>query len=218
MRHPALSLSLACIVCLTGLASIAQARVGETKEEFERRLLRPSIGKIIIRERNPDAAKEAELAAQQPFNDVRAHFPAGIRERKYWKSAVPNMLSNENGWRIHAFFQDNISMLEAYQRVGDTLTVFEIENILRSNQGTSEWQPVAPDSLESKASAIGCTYQLADGTLRAKVVGDWFIIYSTKLDTYVKEQLRLIEETRIKNQEELNKARKIAAPGSTEGL
>lgn len=218
MRHPALLSFLICIVCLTGFTPTARARVGETKEEFERRLLRPYIGKIIMRERTPDAAKEAETLRQQPFNDVRVHFPTGIRERKYWKSAVPNTLSNENGWRIHVFFEDNASVLEAYQRIGDTLTVFEIENILHANQGTSEWKPVEPDSLEAKASAIGCTYQLTDGSLRAKVVGDWLLVYSVKLDAHVKEQLRVIEDNRAKNQEEQNKARKSAAPGSTEGF
>src|SRR4051812_24564063 len=99
--HFATPLPLVCVL-ISLLASIpASARIGETQDEFEKRLLQPSVGKFVIREKNPDPAKEEEILRQQPFNDVRIHFPSGIRERKYWKSAVPNVLSNENGWRVH---------------------------------------------------------------------------------------------------------------------
>jgi len=217
MRHPALRSLLPALAAIAFLQP-SFARVGEPKDDLERRLLRPFVGKFIPREKNPDAAKEAEILRQQPFNEARSHFPPGIRERKYWKSAVPNMLSNENGWRIHVFFNDNVSVLEAYQRVGDALNEFEIQNILRANQGASEWRRIDPDSLEAKASAIGCTHQSADGTLRAKVAGDWLMVYSTALDSYVKEQLRLAEENRVRQQEELNKVRQSTAPGSTDGI
>jgi len=217
MRFPTPA-SLACVL-LSLVASIqASARVGETQDEFERRILQPAIGKFVPREKNPDPAKEEEIMRQQPFNDVRVHFPDGIRERKYWKSAVPNMLSNENGWRVHVFFQNNRSVLEAYQRVGDTLSEFEIQNILRANQGTSEWRKVEPDSSEAKASAIGCDYVLADDTMRARITGNWIMVYSTKLDAYVKDQLRLIEETQASQQAERVRQQQLNAPGSTSGF
>ncbi|WP_162525139.1 hypothetical protein [Rariglobus hedericola] len=215
MRHPApvFFVTLGLILC-----SSVFARVGETQEEFERRLLQPSVGKFVPREKNPDPAKEEELLRQQPFNDVRAHFPVGTKERKYWKSAVPNMLSSENGWRLHVFFQDNCSVLEAYLRVGDTINEFEIRNILRASQGTSEWRKIEPDTLEAKASAIGCDYQLADGSLRARLVGNWLMVYSAKLDSYVKEQIRLIEENRARNMDERTRNQLLSAPGSTAGF
>ena len=196
----------------------ASARLGETQEEFEHRLLQPAIGKFIPKEKNPDPAKEEEQLRQQPFNDVRIHFPEGIRERKYWKSAVPNVLSNENGWRVHVFFQDNRSTMEAYQRIGDTLSDFEIQNILRANQGTSFWQKLDPDSPEAHASAIGCDYQLADGSLRARVVGNWLIVYTTRLDTYVKTQLRIINDNNAKQQQEHAIQQQLNAPNSTSGF
>lgn len=209
---------VACMLATLSASITASARVGETQEEFERRLLQPAIGKFIPREKNPDPAREEEILRQQPFNQVRVHFPDGIRERKYWKSAVPNVLSNDNGWRVHVFFHDNVSVLEAYQRVGDSMNEFEIQNILRANQGTSEWQRVEPDSIEATSSVIGCDYQLADGTLRARVVKGWLIVYSVKLDDYVKEQLRVSEEKRRTQEEERVRQQQSSAPNSTSGF
>jgi len=194
------------------------ARVGETQGDFEHRLLQPSIGRFALRDKNPDPIKEAAVARQQPFNQVRSYFPPDARERKYWKSAVPNVLSNENGWDVHVFFQNDRSILEAYQRVGDTLSSFEVQNILRANQGGSEWRKLDADSLEAHSSAIGCDYQLADGTLRAKVTGNWLMVYSTKLDNYVKEQIRLGEETQASQQQERLRQQQLQAPASTAGF
>jgi hypothetical protein len=201
-----------------GASIPASARVGEPQEEFERRLLQPFVGKFVPREKNPDPLKEEELLRQQPFNDVRIYFPADTRERKYWKSAVPNVLSNENGWRVHVFFHENRSVLEAYQRVGDVLSEFEIQNILRANQGSSEWRRIEPDSLEARASAIGCDYELADGSLRARVTAGWLLVYSVKLDAHVKEQLQGLEEQKVRQQKERLRNQQISAPGSTSGF
>lgn len=217
MRYPRFA-PLACVLIALLPALPSHARVDETQDEFERRLLQPFVGKFVMREKNPDPVKEEETLRQQPFNGVKAHFPSGVRERRYWKSAVPNMLSNENGWRVHVFFHEGRSVLEAYQRVGDTLSEFEIQIILRANQGSSEWRKVEPESLETKSSAIGCDYQLADGSLRARVTGDWLMVYSVKLDSHVREQLRLIQQSNLHQQEERERLRQIAAPGSTAGF
>jgi len=217
MRFPTPA-SLVCLLLISSSLVSVSARVGETQEEFERRLLQPAVGKFIPKEKNPDPIKEEELLRLQPFNAVRSHFPTETRERKYWKSAVSNVLSNENGWRVHVFFQSNQSVLEAYERVGDSLNQFEIGNILRANQGASEWVKIEPDSLEARASVIGCTYQLANGTLRARVSGNWIMIYSAALDAHVKEQLRLIEENKLRNMDERTRNQQLTAPGSTSGF
>lgn len=211
-------LPLACVLLSLVPSLPVSARVGETQEEFERRLFQPFVGKFIPREKTPDPFKEAEVLRQQPFNDIRELLPPGIREGKYWKSAVPNVLSNDDGWRVYVFYHDNRSAFEAYQRVGDVLSPFEIKNILRANQGDSEWQQVEPDSLETKASGIGCTYQLADGSLRAKVVGNWLMVFSTKLDAHVKEQQRINMERQIARQRNRLKRQESTADGSTSGF
>jgi hypothetical protein len=215
---PPTPLSLACLLAWLSVASFVPARVGETQDDLERRLFQPAIGKFLPREKNPNPYHEDELVRQQPFNQVRAYFPPSVRERKYWKSAVPNVLSNDNGWRLHVFFQDNVSVLEAYQRVGETLSEFEIQNILRANQGASEWQKVGRDSLEAQMSIIGCDYQLADGSLRARIVGNWLLVYSVKLDAYAKEQVRLASENQNLQEEERSRLQQLTAPSSTAGF
>jgi len=209
---------LVCALSWSMSPTPAEARIGESQEEFERRLLRPDVGKFLPRERNTDPIREAEMLRQQPFNDARAHFPAGTREGKYWKSAVPNMLSNDNGWRVHVFYHENSSVLEAYQRVGEVLSEFEIRNILTVNQGGSEWRRVEPESPEAKASAIGCDYQLVDGTRRARVVGNWLVVYATSLDEHVREQARIQAENRARAHRERLRQQQEAAPGSTSGF
>jgi hypothetical protein len=216
--QPPTPFRLACLLACLSAVTFVQARVGETQDELERRLFQPAIGKFLPREKNPDPYKEEEMLRQQPFNQVRPYFPASARERKYWKSAVPNVLSNDNGWRLHVFFQDSVSILEAYQRVGDTLSEFEIQNILRANQGSSEWRKVERESLEAQTSVIGCDYQLADGSLRARVVGNWIMVYSAKLDSYVKEQVRIASENKNLQEEERSRLQQLTAPSSTAGF
>lgn len=211
-------LPLACVLMSLAASTGVSARIGETQEEIERRLFQPSVGKFLPREKNPDPAKEQEALRQLPFHEFRHLFPGSIREGKYWKSSVPNMLSNENGWRVHIFYHDGRSSLEAYQRVGDTLSEFEIENILRANQGSSEWVKIEPDSLESRASAIGCQYQLSDGSLRARVINGWLMVFSTRLDTYVKEQQRMLLENQSTQQGERLKQQQATASASTSGF
>ncbi|HSH94287.1 MAG TPA: hypothetical protein VK968_09085 [Roseimicrobium sp.] len=206
-------------IFITLVASLSvSARVGETQDEFERRILQPSVGKFVPKDKNADPSREEEIQQQQPFNQFKVNFPEGTRERKYWKSAVPNMLSNENGWKIHVFFLSGRSVMEAYQRVGDSLNEFEIQIILRANQGVSEWHKVESDSAEAQASVIGCDYQLADGTMKARIVGDWLMVYSAKLDAHLKEQIKLSEAARASQHEEKVRQQQLNAPATTSGF
>lgn len=214
-------LPLAPIVCLLLSLSIADsvfARVGESQESFERRLLQPNLGKFMPRERFDNPYRELEMQRQQPFHQARAFFPEAIREHKYWKSAIPNMLSNDNGWKVHIFYADKQSVLEAYERVGERLSKYEVRNILEANQGTSEWHQVDAQSLEGQASAIGCDYQLADGTLRAKVSGDWIMVYTISLDQQVKQRQLVSQAIRASEQEERLREQQRSAPASTAGF
>jgi hypothetical protein len=210
--------TLSCVFFSLLFCLPAAARVGETQIQLERRLLEPDVGILVFREKNPDPAKEAEILRQLPFNTVRVLFPEGMRERRYWKSAVPRMLSKENGWKIHVFYQDDRSVFEAYQRVGAELNEYEVRNILAASQGGSDWTRLKPGSPGSAASAIGCDYERTDGSLRARVVGNWIMTYSTKLDAHVMEQLRIIKERQLAEQQEKIRIQQLEAPGSTSGF
>ena len=97
-----LALSLFCLGALP-LAPLS-ARVGETQDVIERRLLQPNLGRLHFQAKEKDN-KEAERVRakelkEQPFNEARKFFPAEAREATYWKSAVARQLSNDNGWKI----------------------------------------------------------------------------------------------------------------------
>jgi hypothetical protein len=217
MRLPA-SAPFVIALFMLSAASASFARIGENQDEFDRRILQPDIGKLTPKRKSADPANTEQLLRQQPFFTTREHFPPGIRERLYWKSAVPRMLSNENGWRVHVFFHETRSVLEAYLRVGDTLNEFEIQNILRANQGDSVWREVDPESEEAAAAPIGASFALADGTLKARIDGNWLMIYSSKLEDYVREQLRVIQEKDATQQTERLREQQLTAPESTAGF
>ncbi len=211
---------IAAVLCGVGslLFVPVQARIGETREEFEHRLLQPFVGKTIPHDKTADPIKEAEMLRLQPFNDIRVFSPPGIIERRYWKSAVAHQLSNDSGWRVYVFYLDNHSAMEAYQRVGDSLSEFEIQIILKANHGGSEWNKVSAESVAGQASAIGYDYQLADGSLRAKIQENWLIIYTAALDSMIVQQRRIAEETKATVLEEQQKLRQAKAPESTSGF
>jgi hypothetical protein len=178
MRLPA-SAPFVFALFMLSAASASFARIGENQDEFDRRILQPDIGKLTPKRKSADPANTEQLLRQQPFFTTREHFPPGIRERLYWKSAVPRMLSNENGWRVHVFFHETRSVLEAYLRVGDTLNEFEIQNILRANQGDSVWREVDPESEEAAAAPARSQFRArgwhAKGPHRWELVDDLFL-------------------------------------------
>ena len=88
MRLPASAPFVFALLMLSA-ASASFARIGENQDEFDRRILQPDIGKLTPKRKSADPANTEQLLRQQPFFTTREHFPPGIRERLYWKSAVP---------------------------------------------------------------------------------------------------------------------------------
>lgn len=197
------------------LAASLHARIGESQDEFERRLLQPNMGRFVLRERGADPFQEAEQLRRQPFFPARAHFPENLRERKYWKSAVPNILSNDNGWYVHVFYLDGLSVMEAYQRIGEPLNDFEIRNILAVNQGESEWREVDIDAVDT---AIGGNFQLVDDTRRALRKDNWLVVFSGDFDRRLKARIVAADAANAANQAERRQRQQETAPGSTAGF
>jgi hypothetical protein len=165
------------------------ARVGETQDVIERRMLQPNLGKVFFRSKDKDAKEEKERLKEereQIFNDAQKFFPDDTRESVYWKSALANKMSSENGWKVHVFYMGGRSSLEAYRRVGESLNEFEVRALLAVNRGNSVWKKV--DQKGGGINGIGSDYELEDGSMRAKQKGDWLMIFSARLDTYVIEQ------------------------------
>ncbi len=199
--------------------ALVQARVGETQDVIERRLLQPGVGKLFNTPKPMDpkaaARQQQKDAKDQPFHSFEAFLPTDIREGVYWKSAVANQLSNDSGWQIYVFYSGGRSVLEAYKRVGDGLNEFEIKGLLNVNRGTSSWKK--NDGSDSTAG-IDYDYELEDGSLRAKVDGNWFMIFAKKLDAYVVDQKRIAKAVQDRELALQKKEQAVKAPESISGL
>lgn len=197
------------------------ARVGETQADVERRILQPNLGKRYFRVKDKDkdnGAAERERAREereQPFNEAKKFFPES-GEGIYWKSAVANQLSSENGWKVHVFYVSGRSALEAYRRVGESLNEFEVRALLAANRGASSWRKMSNEG--GGTSGIGYDYELEDGSMRAKHQGNWLMIFSTRLDNYVVEQQKIAKDLKDKETDRLKQEQQAKAPESVTGF
>ncbi|MFA6960238.1 MAG: hypothetical protein WC205_05775 [Opitutaceae bacterium] len=196
------------------------ARVGETQGVVEGRLLRPNLGKTFFKQKEKEGpATERERLKEereQPFNDAKKFFPADTDERIYWKSALANQLSSDNGWKVHVFYVAGRSVLEGYRRVGEGLNEFEVRALLTANRGASSWKKNSSEGGGTKG--IGYDYELEDGSLRAKQQGNWLMVFSAKLDAYVVDQQKTAKDIRDKESERTKLEQQSKAPESVMGL
>ena len=230
---PRVTAALLAGVSFLSLTQQAFARVGETREAIERRLVQPNLGKIFFKPKdsapstgNRDKDKErAERDAErdrareekdQPFSDAKKFFPAGTTEVVYWKSAVGGQLSLDNGWKIHVFYAGGTSAVEAYRRVGDAINEFEIRALLHANRGASSWKKVSSDG--GGTNGIGYDYELEDGSMRAKLQGNWLMVFSTRVDNYVIEQQKLAKADHDKDQDKQKKEQQGKVGESVNGF
>jgi hypothetical protein len=205
------------------LAQTALARVGETQEVVERRIMQPNLGKTFFRAKDKDGreAREAERErlkeeSGQPFNEAKIFFPDDTREGVYWKSALADQLSNDNGWKVHVFYMGGRSALEAYRRMGESLNEFEVRALLAVNRGASSWRKISQEG--GGIDGIGYDYELEDGSMRAKQKGDWLMIFSIRLDNYVIAQQKIAKGLRDKEKERLKIEQQGKAPESVMGF
>lgn len=216
------SLRRSLFVLVLGALPVAtlSARVGETQDAVERRLLQPSLGRLFFqsKEKETPAMERARLKElnEQPFNEARKFFPAESKVAVYWKSAIAKQLSNDNGWKIFVFYTAGRSVLEGYNRVGEDLSEFEVRAILAANQGGSSWRKTSGPG--GGVNGIGYDFELEDGSLRAKQKGNWLMIFSARLDEYVIAQQTLAKETEAKEAALKKIEQQKTAPVSVIGL
>lgn len=214
----AVVLSLFAAVSVQSLS----ARVGETQADVERRILQPNLGKLYFRTKdkekdNGQAERERPREEKDlPFNEAKKYFPADVREGVYWKSAVANQLSSENGWKVHVFYAGGRSALEAYRRMGESLNEFEVRALLSANRGASSWRKMSNEG--GGTNGIGYDYELEDGSMRAKQQGNWLMVFSTRLDNYVVEQQKIAKDLKEKETDRLRLEQQAKAPESVTGF
>ncbi len=196
---------------------VLHARLGEAQATLEKRILQPGVGKLYPHASEVSKEKERpKKKDEDPLKDIRTLMPSDTREMVYWKSAVANQLSNETGWKIEVWFVGGRSALEAYRRVGDSLSEFEVRGILGLNKGNSSWRRNSNDG--GGVNGIGYDYELEDGSLRAKQQDNWLIVFSTKLDNYMMQQQVAAKASNDALKEQQKRDQALRAPESISGL
>lgn len=206
-------------VLLVPLAA-AQARVGDTIRDMDGRILQPNLGRHFSF-RGLDEREKNQMVRESPVTPFAALLPQDSREVVYWKSAMRRQLNNEDGWRVHVHFWKDRSVLEAYRRVGESLSEFEVNAILALHRGSGAWQRVekGPGGKQDPAdTVIGYDFQLGEDGLRARVQGNWMLIYLTRFDKMLVERKKVQDELAAVEREEKRQAQQKKAPESIEGF
>ena len=106
-----------------------------------------------------------------------------------------------DGWTIHVVYYKGQSVFEAYRRNGEGMTRFEEEGLLEAQKGGSHWQRVQ----QANNTALGYSFERADGDVRAIRKGPYLIFYRPEFDEGIKTQLD--EEKSEKDTEDMEKVK-----------
>lgn len=194
----------------------AEARVGDTTDQMERRMVQPNLGRVFSW-RNVEERQRTQMERENPITTVRRFFPEEMSEAVFFKSAERGRLNSENGWRVHVHYFNGRSVVEAYRRVGPGLNEFEVNAILALNRvGGQAWERVA--RTDAGESVLGYEFQMGEDGLRARVQGNWMVIYLTRFDKLLVENRRKAQEEAALNNEELRKKQAEEAPASVYGF
>lgn len=206
---------------LSGLlifASAASARISDTPQQMDARILRPDVGRYFSL-RGLDAREQNQLLRDLPVTEFASLLPPDSRELIYWKSAVGRQLSNVDGWRVHVYYWKNRSVLEAYRRVGPGLNEFEVNGLLNLHRGGESWRKVDKKGPQPKDdTVIGYDYELGEDGLRARVRGNWMLIYLTRFDKLLVERKKVQDELADAEQAKKRLEDQSKAPESIAGF
>ncbi|MFO8026499.1 MAG: hypothetical protein R6U56_02410 [Opitutales bacterium] len=203
MKYPAF-IALAIMGCLL-LPQAADARIGERRESFERRLF--SNGGIMIRSREEDSSSRRS----GPYTSYMQYLGSSAKVRVYFKSDDGSERTQTDvdkgslgsGWEVHVLYVNGKSVLELYKRVG-SMSEYERNALLGILGGGGYWkeaekEPEASPSVEADAepgaaedepppSAFGFDYVRNDGEVRAKKSGGGIMVFQKQLDEFLARQ------------------------------
>jgi hypothetical protein len=199
MKYPKSSFVLGLIyagLVFSALSSTAEARIGESKPELERRLL--GIGGLAYRD---EAIIEARMRGM-PYVSLLDYVVSDLDIQIYYKSALNDQKAQRSkfsskrmlpGWDLHVIYVNGKSVLEIYQR-SPKMTEQE-QNLLLHLQGagnrwkrvTKEEQEVGgdvPDSESEKKEMSVFGYEMVrnDGNVRAKLFKGGMLFVDAEAD------------------------------------
>ena len=210
------------IIALLWAAGGAQARIGDTPEQMAGRMLQPNLGKNFSW---PKDMSEKERTRQENEHPLKPHahlLPSAAgewQEQIYWKTALKSHLSNENGWRIYAYFYKGHSAVELYRRVGESLNSFEVTAILARLRGGDTWRKV--ERIQNGDTVIGYDFELGPETapvMRARRQGDWLVVFHARFDAFLFERKTRWDENEAVRKEAERKTQAEKTPESVEGI
>lgn len=189
MKYPAL-VCLLIIACMS-LPHPSEARIGENRSSFERRLF--SNGGIIYRDRE----ERSNRRRSGPYSAYLQYLGGSAEVRVYFKSddgRQPTQTDVEentlgSGWEVHVLFVSGKSVLELYKRVG-SISEYEFNALLGILGGGGYWEePEEPaEGEEAPPSAFGFDYVRSDGEVRAKKSGGGLMVFQKQLDEFLAKQ------------------------------
>lgn len=221
----------ACLVFALGHGvGRVEARIGDSPEQMAARMLQPNLGRNFTWPKDMNPREREKALKENPLTDFAHLLPTSVedwREQIYWKSALAQQLSTENGWRVHVYFLKGRSVLELYRRVGLPLNDFEVNAILARVRGGQTWRRATKQEIKAAEktadteSVIGYEYELGgeDGaTLRARRQGDWMILFHKRFDDYLVARKARWDETEGLRKAQQASEQEKAAPVSVEGF
>ncbi|MGB0408559.1 MAG: hypothetical protein ACPGIC_01060 [Opitutales bacterium] len=158
------------------------ARIGESRESLERRLL--SSGGIVYR----DDTIEANRLRGMPYVGFLSLLEEPIDVRIYFKTADGRRPQTSEldagrmgaGWDLHVVYLRGVSVIEVYKR-SSAINRYELNALLAQQAGGSFWKRIPKDKKEP--SALGYDMLRDDGSLRARrVSSNALMIFNTKTD------------------------------------
>ena len=132
----------------------ASARISESKQEIADRLFAKTQHAYVY------SSKEDRLreALELPYKNIMFMFPSGAESFFLYKnptsktSAQGDTITQHElyGWELHLVFKNGKSVMEFYRRHGDSMTVEELEELMKSiasKKTSSKWKYVEEPSL-----------------------------------------------------------------------
>ena len=189
MKYPEILL-LAFVFCAGVVPHTAQARIGESRESLERRLL--SSGAVIYRDDVIEANRQRGMPYVQLLPllegkaEVRIYFKTDDGRRPQSSELDPKRMGQ--GWDLHVVYLRGVSVLEVYKR-SHGINEFEFNELLARQVNGSFWKKVGRGDADE--SVVGYEMELEDGRLRAKRLGhDSLLVVDAKLDRMLYELKR----------------------------
>lgn len=214
MKYPAF-LFLASIICVS-LPNSAEARIGESRSSFERRLF--SNGGIIYRDKE-ERQNRRSGGPYTPYMDylgssaeVRIYFKSDDgrqptqsdidagrekKDKKDRKDGDDGDVGLGTGWEVHVLYVNGKSVLELYKRIG-SMSEYEMNALLALLGDGSYWEEVEPEveeeiatskeELEPPPTTFGFQYVRNDGKVRASKTGGGIMVFQKELDEFLARQ------------------------------